>query len=244
MSETPEPAGFGGCAGCAYVRTGTAAICFECAQRTIEALPDPRCWICDGVLSDGEHCGNPLCNDTVASRGRGVIYAIAMRSGTLERTISRYKYDAKKGWAWIFGRVLVGFLEDERLLEDWDLIIPMPTFVSPDGPRDWDHIDLVLKRALIEDPELPIRRDVMRKTAATPRLVGHGFRERAEIVEGYVGPSLEVIDPAAVKGKRVLVFDDVFTSGLTLREVAHKLRAAGAKSVAGIVLARQPFRGG
>jgi hypothetical protein len=45
----------------------------------------------------------------------------------------------------------------------------MPTYVG-EGGRSWDHIDLIVKRALIE-PELPIRRDIMRKTKAIARLV-------------------------------------------------------------------------
>jgi predicted amidophosphoribosyltransferase len=52
-----------------------------------------------------------------------------------------------------------------------------------------------------------------------------------------------VVQPGKVTGKRVLVYDDVFTSGTTLRVVAQKLLAAGAKEVDGVVLARQPFRG-
>ena len=47
-----------------------------------------------------------------------------------------------------------------------------------------------------------------------------------------------------VKGKRVLVFDDVFTEGFTIREVARALRAAGAVEVSEVVLARQPYGGG
>ena len=198
--------------------------------------------ICDGVLSEEGECGNPLCKDGVLSRGWEVIYAVAMRSGTLQEVISRYKYEGLKGWAWIFARALVGYLEQELLLDDWDLIIPMPTFIG-EGGRDWDHIDLVLERALVENPDLPIRRDVMRKTKATPRLVGQpGFAARAIVAETHLYPALEMTDPQAVADKRVLVFDDVFTSGLTLREVTRKLKQAGALSVGGIALARQPFR--
>ena len=49
-SEAPETAGFGNCPECAYVSTGTAGICFACANETIEPLPDERCMICDGLL--------------------------------------------------------------------------------------------------------------------------------------------------------------------------------------------------
>jgi predicted amidophosphoribosyltransferase len=240
LPQAPETAGFGNCPRCAYISTGTASICFECANETIEHLSRERCLICDGRLKADGDCGNPLCNDSPEERGWEYIYAISMRSGTLKSTINAYKYAETKGWAWIFGRVLVGYLEDIDL-PPWDLIIPMPTYVG-EGARSWDHIDLILERAMIEGPEQPIRRDVMRKTKATPRLVDqHGFYARAVLAEREFGPALEVIDRAAVLGKSVLVFDDVFTSGLTLREVARKLKAAGAREVAGIVLARQPF---
>jgi predicted amidophosphoribosyltransferase len=52
-----------------------------------------------------------------------------------------------------------------------------------------------------------------------------------------------VVDAAAVEGQRVLVYDDVFTCGLTLREIALALRRAGAVEVSGLVLARQGFAG-
>jgi predicted amidophosphoribosyltransferase len=51
-----------------------------------------------------------------------------------------------------------------------------------------------------------------------------------------------VIDPKAIAGEDALVFDDVFTSGLTLREGARKLELLGAHAVGGIVLAGQPLR--
>ena len=81
----------------------------------------------------------------------------------------------------------------------------------------------------------------MSKTAETPTMVGLGFGARATMAELQLRPALRVDDPAAVADKNVLVFDDVFTGGLTLRETAYKLKACGASSVAGIVLARQPY---
>jgi predicted amidophosphoribosyltransferase len=117
----------------------------------------------------------------------------------------------------------------------------MPTYVG-DGARDWDHIDLIVERAEIEGCPLPIARDVMVKQAATARLVEQdSFYARARVAEQEFGPALQVVDPAAVAGRDVLVFDDVFTTGLTLREVARKLVDDGANMVGGIVLARQPF---
>jgi|GEM_PF-1912861 len=47
--------------------------------------------------------------------------------------------------------------------------------------------------------------------------------------------------PVQVIGRRFLVFDDVFTDGSTLREIARALLVAGAEQVGGLVLARQPW---
>jgi predicted amidophosphoribosyltransferase len=242
LPEAPEPAGFGNCARCAYRRVGTARICFACASTTIEQIAEQRCLTCDGRLSDTGACGNPLCNQSPQQRGFEFIYAISMRSGRLKDVINRYKYQDRFGWAAIFGRVLVGYLEETQTVGDWDVIIPMPTYVGVGG-RSWDHIDRIVERAQIEGPEWPFERGVMSKTEATPRLVEQpDFRSRARVAEQRFGPALRVLMPEIVRGRSVLVFDDVFTSGLTLREVARRLKDAGAETIGGIVLARQPFR--
>lgn len=240
-TDGPKPAGFPRCPTCAYKATGTAALCFSCARERMERLAPDRCESCDQKLPASAGCSNILCKRSIDQRGWDYIWAISMRSGALKGAISAYKYNDVKGWAWIFGRILVGYLErNEKIFGTWDMIIPMPTFVG-DGGRSWDHIGTIMKRAEIEGPDWPFRAGIIEKTAATPRLVGLSFAQRAQVVETKLAPALNVPSPAEVEGKDILVFDDVFTGGLTLREVAHKLRAAGAASVAGIVLARQPY---
>ena len=81
----------------------------------------------------------------------------------------------------------------------------------------------------------------MTKSGPTPSMVGASWRDRQDIGTNKLGPLLRVIKPGVVKGKRVLVFDDVFTSGTTLRIVALKLLDAGASEVDALVLARQSF---
>ena len=120
-----------------------------------------------------------------------------------------------------------------------ELLLGCPTYVGPGG-RSWDHIRLILDRAA---PGLgwPVGGGVLVKQMPTPALKQCGsWRERLEVASGEIRSSLRVIDPSAVAGRRVLVFDDVFTDGLTLHEVGRALRLAGARDVRGIVLARQP----
>lgn len=156
--------------------------------------------------------------------------------------INAYKYRDVEGWAWIFGRLLVGYLSDafETPMVTHQLIIPMPTYVGIEG-RAWDHTRTVIERAQKEDDRWPFAFDVIRKTGPTPRMVGASWRERQAIAQYQLGPLLEIPDRERVAGKTMLIYDDVFTSGTTLRVVALKLLQAGATAVDGIVLARQPF---
>lgn len=239
----PERLRFGQCPNCAYSGTGTPEICFACASEVVDQIPGLRCPTCDGALRDDGTCGNPLCRRSVDERGWGFIWSIARRSGVLHHVINRYKYDGIRGWGWIFARVLLGYLDENFIPgHDHGIIIPMPTYVG-DGGRDWDHIGLVLERAAIEDRRWPFTQGAIKKTGPTPKMVELTYRQRSEAARAQLAPLLEVTDPAIVAGKKVLVYDDVFTTGTTLREVALKLKAAGADSVDAVVLARQPFSG-
>jgi predicted amidophosphoribosyltransferase len=80
------------------------------------------------------------------------------------------------------------------------------------------------------------------KTKETPSLIGMNLARRRATAETEIRESLEIGDTSLIAGRRFLVFDDVFTDGCTLREVARALIGAGAAHVGGLVLARQPWR--
>jgi predicted amidophosphoribosyltransferase len=139
--------------------------------------------------------------------------------------------------------LLVGYLEENFIPGDDDgVIVPMPTFVGPRG-REWHHIALVLERVAVEDRRWPLAPGAIVKSGPSRKMVGLNWQERSQAARDELAPLLSVPDPQVVAGRNVLVYDDVFTSGTTLREVSLKLQAAGALQVDGVVLARQPFRG-
>lgn len=235
---------------CAYLESGSSAICYRCARKTIEGLAPSRerCKICDLQLKSDGRCGNPLCNWHVRERYFECNYAIAMRSGVLEHAINAFKYDNKRGWATIFGRVLLGFLdEEEETFGDFDLIIASPTYLEAGGTRKYDHTREVIHAADDEaegrwpfdtsDPAAII------KTAKTEPLVGKTWGERKKTAEVELRAALSIPVASRVRDMHILVYDDVFTDGFTLREVARRLIVdGGARRVCGVTLTRQPFR--
>lgn len=235
------PAGFGACADCAYVETGSAPICFACASERFEPVAVPGCVACGLALKPDGSCGNPVCN--FDDRYFGRVWAISMRTGAIRSAISRYKYEHRRGWAVILGRILVGFLNEHREeFAPFDIITPSPAYVGEGAARPFDHVGQIVEAAEIEEPiAWPFAYGLIVKTAATDTMVGNTWKQRRAVAEGALRQALQIPDPAAVAGKRVLVIDDVFTEGFTMREVARAFILAGAIEVSEVVLARQPW---
>ena len=238
----PPPAGFPACTECPYWRTGTPAICFTCANDgTAPATPSvatpAACEFCGQALVDGS-CPNTVCH--LEDRWFSRIYTVCENPEEMWTAICRFKYDEDKSWAELLGRILVGYLEERREeLEDYDLITTCALYVGPEANRLWDHLRLILDVAHREGPSWPFAPDLITKGRPTGRFLGIGVEERRAIAEGELREALAVPDPARVEGKRVLVLDDVYSEGFSMREMALSLRQAGAAEVAGLVFARR-----
>jgi predicted amidophosphoribosyltransferase len=195
--------------------------------------------VCGQALESATaRCGNALCHAT----DRAFVFnrAIAMKTGPLDEAIKLHKYQDRVGWAIIFARVLLGYLDTHPNVAGADLIIPMPA-VNPAT----DHASRIIQRAMEQDDRgypVHLHPPVIIKTAETTRMVAttSATERRAAAHELY--NALLVPDPAAIRGKYIVIVDDVFTSGNTLNAVAKRLREAGATRIAGLTLARAPWR--
>ena len=65
--------------------------------------------------------------------------------------------------------MLAGYLEHVDGLAEYDVIVPMPTYVGRAPHRCWDHTQLIVEHAQAASPGWPFRLDVMRKRRPTPR---------------------------------------------------------------------------
>jgi predicted amidophosphoribosyltransferase len=233
----PPPAGLPDCDACPYLRTGTPAICFSCACGGEQPLAVPRCGLCGEPLVDGT-CPNTVCglDDPEFSR----IFVVTERADPVWDAVCRYKYDEDRGWADLLGRLLAGFLEERREdLQGYDLITAGALYVGPRANRLWDHLRPVLDAADRYAPGWPFAPDLIHKSAPSGQFLGRGVDTRRAIAEHGLRTVLSVPQPERVAGKRIVVVDDVYSEGFSLREMARVLRGAGAAEVAGLVLARK-----
>ncbi|MCW2697148.1 MAG: phosphoribosyltransferase [Modestobacter sp.] len=234
----PPPAGFGDCGACSYRTTGTPAICFACVALQDTGPSATACTVCGQPLATGTPCPNAAC--TVEDRGFSRIYTVTSRPEAMWDAVMSYKYDDQREWADVLGRVLVGYLDHHRdELQRFDLITTGAIYVGPDAQRLWDYLRLVLDAAHRHGPDWPFVPGLVHKARPTGRFLGISRAARREIAEGELRAALSVPARDRVAGRRVLVFDDVYSEGYSLREMARALLAAGATEVAGLVLTRR-----
>lgn len=238
------PAGFPGCKSCVYVSAGSSLQCVTCAQATLTAVAATACQVCDQDVPVGSSCSNWLCRQQ--NRRIDRIRAIAVYSEPLRGKILKLKYDGKIGWARIFGRLLFGYIEKHVDPDDGALIVANPTYIGHGSNSIVQHTELVIDTAETEDVFDEWTWDavtprILSKVGPTPKSAASGFAGKRESAEALV-QMLSLSSPSAIDGRRVIIYDDVCTTGLQLNAVAGFLLDHGAASVDAIVLARAPWQ--
>ncbi len=120
-----------------------------------------------------------------------------------------------------------------EMLREPDLILPVPLHRSRLRWRGFNQA-VLLAKACFPCWKDRIRADLLQRHKKTvPQLGLSGAERRCNLAGAF-----SLCKPQAVRGKRILLVDDVFTTGSTLRECAEVLRAAGAAEIAAFTVAR------
>lgn len=114
-----------------------------------------------------------------------------------------------------------------------DLIVPVPLFYTRMLKRKYNQ-SAILAAALSDLCHIPADYKALKKIKHTKPQVNCNEEQRLHNVKN----AFNVVFPEKVKGKRIILIDDVFTTGSTLRECAKVLKKAGAKSVDALTAAR------
>ena len=214
------------CAG--YGTAGDTFLCKRCTASLPRAEEPrcPRCW--DALTAPGlcRHCAeHPPGFDMLRSP-----FAL---EGVAREAVHRLKYG---------GLAAAGPALAERMAlawRDWDIavdiVVPTPLHPRRQRIRGYNQA-ATLARPLASVLGVPLVRDAILRSRATPPLAageGRATRWRALDRAFVPGPGR-----AATVGRRVLLIDDVATTGATLSAAAETLRTAGAASVIALVFAR------
>jgi ComF family protein len=196
-------------------------------------ITSPFCTICGTPFSSID--GNDhRCEDCL--RKRPLFQSIQvpfLYDGPLLTAIHQFKYGSKSFLAGSLGPLLARFAATRVEPSDDLVTIPVPLHPKRLRERGFNQ-SLLLARHVAQGLRTELDFLALRRVRYTTPQTGLGKEARRR----NVSKAFEVRDPGAVKGKRVLLVDDVATTGSTLNECARVLRKAGCKEVSCLVLAR------
>jgi ComF family protein len=204
------------CPACAQaVAPVPTTICAQCGR--VQAARVARCGAC---LGDPD---SPLLQ----------VRAAGLHVEPLRRFIHLLKYEDRPDLAPDLARYLAAALagpEWEAIWPQLDAIAPVPLHAARRRERGYDQAELLAK-GLSARTNLPLRVDLVARTRQTRAQVGLNAAQRQANMHNAFAAT------ARCGGLHVLLIDDVYTTGATMRACAAALRAAGAVSVCGLTLA-------
>ncbi len=186
-------------------------------------------------LDDSGRCA--LCR--LGLHGFDAVYSYGSYEGTLRKLVHLFKYEGMRPLARPFGQWLARALPREAA---FDLIVPMPLHWFKQWQRGFNQSEL-LAREIGRKWRVPVRSVVRRRRATRPQ-AGLTNAKRRENVRGafQMKKFFSKGRTHGLDGMRVLLVDDVVTTGATASACARVLKRAGAANVALLALARTDRR--
>ncbi|HVS87737.1 MAG TPA: ComF family protein [Candidatus Acidoferrum sp.] len=218
-------------------RASRVPICGECLASFVP-VAEKVCEICGRPVpaaTDTERQLCPICREQPGQEKR--IYAFdrarsyAAYDGALVRAILLLKFARMEPLGAWFAERLVEVVKSEGL--EADVVVPVPLHRERERERGYNQADLIA-RPLAKRLKLPHRAVLLVRTRPRPDKHVLTLEERWESVRG----AFATRPGSQVDNLRVLLVDDVMTTGATLDACARALLDAGAKSVIGLTVAR------
>ena len=218
------------CPGCRNLVRAPGTLCASCWPR-IRFLERPWCEVLGTPFAHemGEGAVSPeaIANPPPFARARAAV----SYSGAARQVVQNLKYRDRTELApWMAAWMLRAGSE---LVRDADLVVPVPLHRRRFFSRRFNQ-SAELGRHVARLAGLSFSASAVERAKLTRQQVGLGAKEREDNVRG----AFRVLDRAAISGRRVLVVDDVITTGATVSALARTLKKAGAREVDVLTFAR------
>ncbi len=200
-------------------------LCISCIKK-IPRLDRQRCLVCQKPSPFGK-----THTDCAKTKIDGIISALPYHDTVIKKLISTYKYNFVD-LSDILGQFIIEEIRNQELnnfFKDF-IIVPVPLHKRRLRWRGFNQ-SLLLAQKLSVELQLPISTDLIARTRYTRPQIELKHDERKENIKGAFAVN------ESVENKKILIIDDVVTTGSTLNELARILKKKNAHSVWAITLA-------
>ena len=210
-------------------------ICPACLN-SFQRLRDPLCHVCGRPLGPWVTLGPEAPRCQLCRRefyAFDLARSFALYDAAMARAIIQLKYEAIHSLGDWFADRLEELARSTPEALDADVVVPVPLHPSRLRERGYNQAE-VIARPLARGLGLPFRNALLVRIKPRPDKHKLTRKERWTTVRGAYAPS----PGARIDNLRVMLVDDVFTSGATLDACSRALRQAGVKKVVGLTVAR------
>ncbi len=219
------------------VRLRRIPVCDACAG-SLERAHVPACSICGDALDIASREAQPIC--PLCRRARPEFdFAVSFGAydGALRKLIHLLKYEQLRPAANVLAARIAAVIAERALSgKEPVLLVPVPLHRIKRRQRGFNQSELTALSIVrhLDRQHFEVHIGNLQGVRATVSQTGLTRHQRRENVRG----AFVVSDPAAVRDRRVVLIDDVYTTGTTLNECARVLRKAGAREVIVATVAR------
>lgn len=223
-----------------FARVMIPYLCLKCSAK-FSNISSPVCVRC-GFIFNGDNFGAKICNHCFNYKG---YFRKARTFGLYDRALKDAVH-LLKYWGKIQLAKPLGMLLFSAFIKHWkdskpDIIIPVPLHKTRFRERGFNQSYLLFKdwpgytkNMPVHISSMRINRKILVRNRKTLSQVGMNKDQRYENIKG----AFTVTAPGKIRGKSILLIDDVYTTGSTAEECAKTLMECGAKYVDVLTLAR------
>lgn len=207
---------------------------FSLCEKCLERLPFNKtyCQVCGTPINDMgvvcDHCRERKYNFNYSR-------SVFLYDGEIINLIHNLKYNNAKYLKEPLSNLLLKYFNEHSEFSDVDFVVPVPLSAKRYKWRGYNQSELLLYS--FSKNNIEVRTDVIERVRDTECQTDKTREERLKNLE----KAFEVKNKLSVKGKNIVVVDDVFTTGTTINECAKALKKAGANKVIGFTLASANF---
>ena len=217
------------------VNTELSPLCYRCLN-SLDPVSPPICEIC-GIPVPGDVLGRfPMCSSCRAGDAEfDQARAWGLYEGDLRRVIREFKFRSRRRLA----VPLAGLLGQcfQSFEHTFEYILPVPSHRDRIKSRGFDQMR-VLAKLLSREAGVPIFDGLSRIKNTKPQF-GLPLRERSRNVKG----AFQLKEPGLVENRRILILDNIITTGATVQEISSVLRSkAGPRWIGVLSVARAAHR--
>jgi len=207
-------------------------ICRGCWQDIKRNIP-PFCLSCGRTLKQGRF-KKSICADCVRHlRYFDRAFSPCIYTGVMQELIHQFKYKGKNYLALPLSKIMIEFIKEYDIpIEYMDFIVPVPLHNVRLREREFNQAE-ILARYIAEEFKKPLLKDLLVRSHPTRTQTKLATQKRILNVKGCFA----IKNRELVSGKKVLLVDDVLTTGATSSEAAFSLKDAGANIVFVMTLA-------